>query len=139
MWFPLAIVVVWVYGLMGWLGYQLNSQTVTIGALTLGLGVDYAVHFVTRLDEEVERDPNAGISKWVSITNATTGRAMMAAALTTAGGFAVLNLSSLLPLRLFGQAFVVAILLALASSVILLPSLMSLFGLLPKQEPAIQS
>ena len=75
----------------------------------------------------------------VSITNATTGRAMMAAALTTAGGFAVLNLSSLLPLRLFGQAFVVAILLALASSVILLPCLMSLFGLLPKQEPAIQS
>ena len=139
MWFPLAIVVVWVYGLMGWLGYQLNSQTVTIGALTLGLGVDYAVHFVTRLDEEVEHDPNAGISKWVSITNATTGRAMMAAALTTAGGFAVLNLSSLLPLRLFGQAFVVAILLALASSVILLPCLMSLFGLLPKQEPAIQS
>ena len=139
MWFPLAIVVVWVYGLMGWLGYQLNSQTVTIGALTLGLGVDYAVHFVTRLDEEVEHDPNAGISKWVSITNATTGRAMMAAALTTAGGFAVLNLSSLLPLRLFGQAFVVAILLALASSVILLPCLMSLFGLLPKQEPAIQA
>ena len=73
MWIPLAVVVVWVYGLMGWLGYQLNSQTVTIGALTLGLGVDYAVHFVTRLDEEVEHDPNAGISKWVSITNATTG------------------------------------------------------------------
>ena len=139
MWIPLAVVVVWVYGLMGWLGYQLNSQTVTIGALTLGLGVDYAVHFVTRLDEEVEHDPNAGISRWVSITNATTGRAMMAAALTTAGGFAVLNLSSLLPLRLFGQAFVVAILLALASSVILLPCLMSLFGLLPKQEPVIQS
>ena len=139
MWIPLAVVVVWVYGLMGWLGYQLNSQTVTIGALTLGLGVDYAVHFVTRLDEEIEHDPNAGISKWVSITNATTGRAMMAAALTTAGGFAVLNLSSLLPLRLFGQAFVVAILLALASSVILLPCLMSLFGLLPKQEPAIQA
>jgi len=33
----------------------------------------------------------------------------------------------------------VAILLALASSVILLPCLMSLFGLLPKQEPAIQA
>ena len=139
MWIPLAVVVVWVYGLMGWLGYQLNSQTVTIGALTLGLGVDYAVHFVTRLDEEIEHDPKAGISKWVSITNATTGRAMMAAALTTAGGFAVLNLSSLLPLRLFGQAFVVAILLALASSIILLPCLMSLFGLLPEQEPAIQA
>jgi predicted RND superfamily exporter protein len=71
------------------------------------------------------------------LTNATTGRAMMAAALTTAGGFAVLNLSSLLPLRLFGQAFVIAILLALASSIILLPCLMSLFGLLPEEESAV--
>jgi predicted RND superfamily exporter protein len=63
----------------------------------------------------------------------------MAAALTTAGGFAVLNLSSLLPLRLFGQAFVIAILLALASSIILLPCLMSLFGLLPKEESTSSS
>lgn len=132
MWVPLAVVVLWVYGLMGWTGYQLNSQTVTIGALTLGLGVDYSVHFVTRLDEEIEHTPSAGTSAWVSKTNATTGRAMMGAALTTAGGFAVLNLSSLLPLRLFGQAFVIAILLALISSIILLPALFSLFGLIPK-------
>ena len=139
MWLPLAIVVIWVYGLMGWFGYQLNSQTVTIGALTLGLGVDYAVHFVTRLDEEIEHNPSGGIVNWISITNATTGRAMMAAALTTAGGFAVLNLSSLLPLRLFGQVFVIAILLALVSSIILLPCLMSIFGLLPKEEAVSNS
>lgn len=138
MWLPLAIVVIWVYGLMGWFGYQLNSQTVTIGALTLGLGVDYAVHFVTRMDEEIEHNPNAGIVNWISITNATTGRAMMAAALTTAGGFAVLNLSSLLPLRLFGQAFVVAILLALVSSIILLPCLMSIFGLITNKKILIE-
>ena len=41
-WIPLMVVVVWVYGIMGLTGYELNSQTVTIGALTLGLGVDYA-------------------------------------------------------------------------------------------------
>ena len=34
-----------VYGIMGYTGYQINAQTVTIGALSLGLGVDYAVHF----------------------------------------------------------------------------------------------
>ena len=42
---------------------------------------------------------------------------------TTAGGFSVLNLSSLVPLQLFGQAFVVAITLALLASILLLPSL----------------
>jgi hypothetical protein len=131
MWTPLAIIVIWIYGFMGWFGYQLNSQTVTIGALTLGLGVDYAVHFTTRIDEEIEHNPTLGISEWVTQTNSTTGRAMAAAALTTAGGFAVLNLSSLLPLRLFGQVFVVAIVLAWISSTILLPSVLNTFGLIP--------
>ena len=122
-WMPLMMVVVWVYGLMGFTGYQINPQTVTIGALALGLGVDYAVHFATRLEEEAELAPHAEISEWVAKTTATTGRAMGGAALTTAGGFAVLNLSALLPLRLFGQAFVVAIGLALLSSLLILPAL----------------
>jgi len=132
MWVPLAMVVVWIYGLMGWMGYQLNSQSVTIGALALGLGVDYAVHFETRLTEEIEHRPHAGPSVWVSRTSATTGRAMMGAALTTAGGFAVLNMSSILPLRLFGQVFVIAITLALLSSLMLLPCMLKIAGLLPE-------
>ena len=121
-WIPLMMVVGWVYGIMGFTGYQINPQTVTIGALSLGLGVDYAVHYTVRLEEEVQHNPSAGQKVWVENTSATTGRAMYGAALTTAGGFAVLNLSALLPLRLFGQAFVVAITLALLSSLILLPA-----------------
>ena len=126
-WIPLMMVVVWVYGLMGYTGYNINSQTVTIGALSLGLGVDYAVHFTTRLEEEAEHSPFGTPHEWVARSTATTGRAMGGAALTTAGGFAVLNLSALLPLRLFGQAFVVAITLAFLSSLLILPALYSPF------------
>ena len=126
-WIPLMMVVVWVYGLMGYTGYNINSQTVTIGALSLGLGVDYAVHFTTRLEEEAEHHPFGMPEEWVAKSTATTGRAMAGAALTTAGGFAVLNLSALLPLRLFGQAFVVAISLALLSSLLILPALYAPF------------
>ena len=126
MWIPLGMVVVWVYGLMGILGYQLNAQTVTIGALTLGLGVDYAVHYAHRYEEERLANPTRTPDVWVARTTVTTGRAMAGAAITTAGGFAVLNLSGLAPLRLFGQVFLVAILLALISSLVLLPVLFSL-------------
>ena len=122
-WIPLIMVVMWVYGIMGLAGYQLNSQTVTIGALALGLGVDYAVHYVIRLEEEAELHPEKDIAEWTSKTTATTGRAMFGAALSTAGGFAILNFSGLLPLRLFGQVFIVAISLAMISSVTLLPAL----------------
>ena len=122
-WIPLLAVVAWVYGIMGFTGFQLNSQTVTIGALTLGLGVDYAVHLSTRIEEEVEKNPEGTPEEWASASISTTGRAMAGAAVTTAGGFSVLNLSSLVPLQLFGQAFVVAITLALLASVLLLPSI----------------
>ena len=122
-WIPLLAVVAWVYGIMGFTGFQLNSQTVTIGALTLGLGVDYAVHLSTRIEEEVEKNPDGLPSEWATASISTTGRAMTGAAVTTAGGFSVLNLSSLVPLQLFGQAFVVAITLALLASVLLLPSI----------------
>ena len=126
-WIPLITVVMWVYGIMGLAGYQLNSQTVTIGALALGLGVDYAVHYVIRLEEEVELHPEKTVSEWTSKTTATTGRAMFGAAISTAGGFAILNFSGLLPLRLFGQVFIVAISLAMVSSVTLLPTLYAPF------------
>ena len=121
-WVPLMMVVAWVYGIMGFTGYDINPQTVTIGALALGLGVDYAVHISIRMEEEAEHDPFATEQVWVERSIATTGRAMFGAALTTAGGFSVLNLSSLLPLRLFGQAFVVAITLALLASLVILPA-----------------
>ena len=95
----------------GYTGFQLNSQTVTIGALTLGLGVDYAIHIATRLEEEAEHDPLAGPEVWVSRAVSTTGRAWEPR-YHNCRRVLVLNLSSLVPLQLFGQAFVVAITLA---------------------------
>ena len=53
------MVVVWVYGIMGYTGYNINAQTVSSARLSLGLGVDYAVHFTTRLEEEAEHHPFA--------------------------------------------------------------------------------
>ena len=102
---------------------RLLALALLIGALALGLGVDYAVHYVIRLEEEVELHPEKTVAQWTSKTTATTGRAMLGAAISTAGGFAILNFSGLLPLRLFGQVFIVAISLAMVSSVTLLPTL----------------
>ena len=82
---------------------------------------------ISRLAWRKKHNPRATQQEWVEKASATTGRAMFGAALTTAGGFAVLNLSALLPLRLFGQAFVVAITLALLSSLILLPAFYTKF------------
>ncbi len=42
---PAAVAVLWVFGAMGWLGMPLGVATSMFCAITLGIGVDYGVHF----------------------------------------------------------------------------------------------
>jgi predicted RND superfamily exporter protein len=45
---PACVAVLWVFGLMGWAGIPLGVATSMFCAITLGIGVDYAIHFVER-------------------------------------------------------------------------------------------
>jgi len=42
---PLVLVIAWTLGGMYFFGIPLNVVTVTISAITVGLGIDYAIHF----------------------------------------------------------------------------------------------
>ena len=45
---PSALAVAWTFGLMGWLGIPLGVATSMFCAVTLGIGVDYGIHFLER-------------------------------------------------------------------------------------------
>jgi uncharacterized protein len=45
---PACVAVLWVFGLMGWLNVPLGVATSMFCAITLGIGVDYAIHYVER-------------------------------------------------------------------------------------------
>lgn len=45
---PTALSTLWVFGLMGWLGIPLGVATSMFCAITIGIGDDYAIHFVDR-------------------------------------------------------------------------------------------
>ncbi|MCP4128105.1 MAG: MMPL family transporter, partial [Gammaproteobacteria bacterium] len=45
-----------ILGLMGWLGIPLDIMTITIAAITIGIGVDNAIHYVHRFRVELARD-----------------------------------------------------------------------------------
>ena len=51
---PVLLVLVWILGTMVAIGYALNVFTILIGALTVGLGVTYAIHISHRFIEEME-------------------------------------------------------------------------------------
>ncbi len=57
---PTALAVAWTFGLMGWLGVPLGVATSMFCAITLGIGVDYAIHLIERyraLTQEGVADP----------------------------------------------------------------------------------
>ena len=57
---PLVLVgCVWAFGLMGLLGLPLTMVTISGLPILIGLGVDFAIQFHSRFDEESHRQPNA--------------------------------------------------------------------------------
>ena len=85
---PVLLVLVWILGTMVTIGYTLNVMTILIGALTVGLGVTYAIHISHRFIEEIEH--HNSLDKAINNTVKNTGSALFGAAMTTVLGFGVL-------------------------------------------------
>ncbi|UCH11160.1 MAG: MMPL family transporter, partial [Fidelibacterota bacterium] len=57
---PLSSAILLNFGLMGWLGIELSHVTALLSAIIIGVGVDFAVHFIAQykhfLQQGVPRD-----------------------------------------------------------------------------------
>jgi len=92
---PVSISVVVIYGVMGLVGLPLEIGTAITGAMALGIGVDFAIHYLYRY-RFYER---AGMehARIISLANEDTGRALLFNALVVIGGFLVLLTAHLYP------------------------------------------
>ena len=52
---PIGLVVAWLYALMYLIGFSLNLVTATIGAISIGVGIDFSIHMTERYREELRR------------------------------------------------------------------------------------
>ncbi len=86
---PAALAVLWTLGTMGWLGVPLGVATSMFCAVTLGIGVDYAVHFVERF----RRARDDGDGDPVAKAAAEASPAILADALAIVLGFGLLGFS----------------------------------------------
>lgn len=105
-------------------GFSLNSGTVMIGSVALGLIVDDTIHFLVRFGRAVK----SGSSVDDSIAEAIqeTGRPIVITSLVLAGGFLVMVLGRFAPNAHFGVVNAVVILCALAADLVLLPAALQL-------------
>jgi hypothetical protein len=122
---PVALVVLWVFGIMAARGISFNPVTATIANLAIGIGVPYTIHITHRYQEDRRRydSPEEAIRS----TTTHTGGALAGSAFTTAAGFGILVTSTLKPFQQFGEVTFWAITFALIGSVLVLPSMLVLW------------
>jgi hypothetical protein len=122
---PVALVVLWTYGLMYVTGIPFGPVTATIAALSIGIGVPFTIHIARRFQDD--RRAYDGMEIAMRSTMRHTGGALAGSAFTTMAGFGVLITSSLIPFRQMGQVTVYAIGLSLVAAVLVLPSMLALW------------
>ncbi|TVR29717.1 MAG: hypothetical protein EA388_15185 [Nitriliruptor sp.] len=122
---PVALVVLWTFGLMYLSGIPFGPVTATLTGLAVGIGVPYTIHMARRFDEDRRR--YADINEAIRETTRNTGGALAGSAFTTAAGFGILITSTLVPFQQMGQVTAYAILLSLFGAIMVLPSLLVLW------------
>ncbi len=110
-----------VLGLMGWAGISLDIMTITIAAISIGIAVDNAIHFIYRYREEFAR--SGDYTKTMQACHSSIGRAIVYTCSTLIFGFSILVLSNFFPTIYFGALTGLAIFIAMLGALTLLPRL----------------
>jgi len=113
---PAFLIIGLVLGSLAILGLELNIATAVVAAMSIGLGIDYAIHLVNRFREEHS----------LARAASRTGEALSAAFFSTAGAFFALMLSQVAWNRDFGLLVGLAITYAFGATIFFLTAALAL-------------
>jgi predicted RND superfamily exporter protein len=88
------------FGLMGYWGIKLNIGTSMVASLSIGIGIDYTIHFMETYKTEWRL--HGGEGNFLRRVFVTTGFAIVINAISVGSGFAVLLLSEFIILKDLG-------------------------------------
>jgi predicted RND superfamily exporter protein len=111
-----------ILGIIGLLGIPLDMMTITIAAITIGIAVDNAIHYIYRFREELPKQ-GGDYLRTLHYCHANIGKAVFYTAVTIIVGFSILVLSNFIPTIYFGLFTALAMSLALLAALTLLPRL----------------
>jgi predicted RND superfamily exporter protein len=122
---PLLATVAVVYGVVGLIGKDFDMPVAVLSTLSLGLGVDFAIHFVSRLRQRYREAPD--LTAALVWTVARPGRGIVLNAVLFAVSFAAMLGASLTPYITVGVLMMAIMLLSAALSIVLLPALIRIY------------
>lgn len=122
---PLILCILINFGILGWGGIPLQTGTALIGSVAMGIGIDYAIHFLNMA--RIKGKEEEGIRRAVEATASTAGRAIVYNALAVGLGFLVMVLGSFIPGIYFGAFITLTMITASFATLTLLPCLIGSF------------
>ncbi len=127
---PIALTVVALLGFIAFAGIQLNLVTAIASSIVIGVGIDYAIHFIAAIDHA-----RAEGDGYVLRAIERAGRPIVANALGIALGLTALWLSPLKPHSQISMIMWVSMLTAAGTALLVIPALLPRAGTQPLQEP----
>ena len=121
---PLTVTITMTYGLIGLIGKDYDMPVAVLSALSLGLAVDYAIHFLTR--SRMMYPDHGSWKKTAGPVFGEPARAIARNAIVVGVGFLPLLLAPLVPYQTVGIFIAAILLLAGASTMLILPAAMTL-------------
>ena len=115
------------FGMMGFLGYSLDLDTLLVAPIAIGIAVDDTIHFLTRY--RMEQIAGAEPKLAVKHTFREVGQAMVFTSVILSAGFLLFTTSQHNGLSHFGFLSATAILSAVISDLFFLPRLCILANL----------
>jgi hypothetical protein len=132
---PLSVTIATIYGVIGLIGKDYDMPVAILSSLSLGLAVDYAIHFCVRTRAIHER-----IKSWKEMAGEVFGepaRAIFRNVIIIGCGFFPLLAAPLVPYQTVGVFISAILLLAGLATLLVLPALITIFqGLLLKEGKA---
>ena len=129
--FVVAIGVMWAFGILGWLGYEITVLTALIPPLIIVIGVPNCIFLINKYQQEIAKHKNQAKSLQRVIIK--VGNATLMTNLTTASGFATFILTNSKILKEFGVVASINIIAIFALSLLVIPITYSLMPI-PKKK-----
>ena len=117
---PLSVTVATIYGIIGWVGKPYDMPTAVLSSLSLGLAVDYAIHFLARSRQIFAREGTW--ERTLPLVFAEPARAITRNIVVLGVGFLPLLAASLVPYKTVGILISGILLLAGAATLLILPA-----------------
>ena len=130
---PLLFTILIIYGAVGYMGKDFDMPIAVLSCLSLGMAVDFSIHFISRLRQRLSETIQAGAPSSESLadallwTAARPGKGIMRNAVLFASAFSVMLFAPLTPYITVGAFIVSMMLLSSVLTMIYLPALIVLF------------